>query len=71
MIRLVNKIIKLLSKLKVKQKALKVRLNWLKRKKNKVDKIFVEIKSKQNIKGAIPLYENKIINLLAKNVLRR
>ena len=32
---------------------------------------FVEIKSKQNIKDAVPLYENKTINLFVKNCLRR
>ena len=31
----------------------------------------LEIKSKQNMKGALPLYENKIINLLVKNCLQR
>ena len=31
----------------------------------------LEIKSKQNMKGALSLYENKIINLLVKNCLQR
>ena len=45
---------------KHKIKSIKNKVKLAQEKKYYVDKIFVEFKSKQNIEGVIPLYDNKI-----------